>query len=376
MDKKEIRLGRRDFLRLSARAMGGLLTLPILQACKRLGWIEDNENPTILPTRHVLTTATPVITIAPQISPTVTTGVARIALVRTRDRRQGVARAISLLKDISVNGKRILLKPNFNSADPPPASTHPDTLRTLIESLQGMGASAITVADRSGMGDTRRVMKNLGIDAMSKELGFELLILNELTDEKDWTLVRTAGDHWQNGFPVARRVLESDAVVQTCCLKPHRFGGHFTLSLKNSVGLVGKYMGSAGYNYMIELHNSSYQRSMIAEINAVYNPDLIVLDGVEAFIDDGPERGTKVWGEVILAGTDRVAIDAVGLAVLRSLGYKGVAASGPLFAQEQIARAVELGLGIDRADKIEFVTDDSESATFTSQIRERMLQSG
>jgi len=97
---------------------------------------------------------------------------------------------------------------------------------------------------------------------------------------------------------------------------------------------------------------------------------------VQAFIDDGPERGTKVWGEVILAGTDRVAIDAVGLAVLRSLGYKGVAASGPLFAQEQIARAVELGLGIDRADKIEFVTDDSESDAFASQIRERMLQSG
>ena len=34
---------------------------------------------------------------------------------------------------------------------------------------------------------------------------------------------------------------------------------------------------------------------------------------VEAFIDEGPDTGTKAWGEVILAGTDRVAIDAVGL---------------------------------------------------------------
>ena len=378
MEKRadEIRLGRRDFLRLSVRAVATLLTMPVLQACKRLGWIDESGNPTSSASQDVHSTATPVVTLPPQVSPTVAAGVARIALVRTRDRRQGVQRAISLLGNIPLNGKHILLKPNFNSADPPPASTHPDTLRTLIESLQGMGASGITVADRSGMGDTRRVLKNLGIDAMSKDLGFELLILNELTDEKDWTLVRTDGDHWQNGFPVARRLLESGAVVQTCCLKPHRFGGHFTLSLKNSVGLVGKYRGRSGYNYMSELHGSYQQLSMIAEINAVYNPALVVLDGVEAFIDDGPERGTKVWGDVILAGTDRVAIDAVGLAILRILGYNGIASQGPIFVQEQIRRAVELGLGIDGADKIEFVTDDSESSSYASQLRERMLQSG
>jgi uncharacterized protein (DUF362 family) len=135
-------------------------------------------------------------------------------------------------------------------------------------------------------------------------------------------------------------------------------------------------MGRSGYNYMSELHGSSHQRSMIAEINAVYNPALVVLDGVEAFIDDGPERGTKVWGDVILAGTDRVAIDAVGLAILRILGYNGIASQGPIFVQEQIRRAVELGLGIDGADKIEFVTDDSESSSYASQLRERMLQSG
>jgi uncharacterized protein (DUF362 family) len=378
MEKRtdEIPLGRRDFLRLSVRAVATLLTMPVLQACKRLGWIDESGNPTSSASQDVHSTATPVATRPPQVSPTVAAGVACIALVRTRDRRQGVQRAISLLGNIPVNGKHILLKPNFNSADPPPASTHPDTLRTLIESLQAISVSAITVADRSGMGDSRQVMKNLGIDAMSKDLGFELLILNELTDENDWTLVRTDGDHWQNGFPVARRLLESEAVVQTCCLKPHRFGGYFTLSLKNSVGLVGKYMGRSGYNYMSELHSSSYQRSMIAEINSVYNPALVVLDGVEAFIDDGPERGTKVWGDVILAGTDRVAIDAVGLAILRALGYRGIASQGPIFVQEQIRRAVELGLGIDGTDKIEFVTDDSESSSYASQIRERMLQSG
>jgi uncharacterized protein (DUF362 family) len=171
-------------------------------------------------------------------------------------------------------------------------------------------------------------------------------------------------------------VLAAGAIVNTCCLKPHRFGGHFTLSLKNSVGMVGKHMGRGGYNYMSELHNSTHQRLMIAEINAVYQPALVVLDGVEAFIDDGPERGTRVWGDVILAGSDRVAIDAAGLALLRSLGYHGVAAEGPLFAQEQIARAAALGLGIDSPEKITFLTDDAESEAYATRIQAEMIASG
>jgi uncharacterized protein (DUF362 family) len=219
-------------------------------------------------------------------------------------------------------------------------------------------------------------MEKLGVFGLAEKLGFDTLIFDELTENEDWILVRTEGDHWENGFPIPRRLLEAEAVVQTCCLKPHRFGGQFTLSLKNSVGLVGKHMGRGGYNYMNELHGSSFQRLMIAEINAVYDPALIVLDGVEAFTDNGPEQGTKVWGEVILAGTDRVAIDAAGLAILRSLGYSGVAARGSIFAQEQIARAVELGLGVNSVEKINFLTDDSESKAYADQIRAQMLQSG
>jgi len=375
---KETRLERRDFLLWSARAVGGLLFTPLIQACQRLSLIEPTTSPThsSIPTIEPSNTPTSAVTVSPQISPTVVADMARVAFVRTRDRVQGIQRALSLLDQNPVAGKHILLKPNFNSDDPAPASTHPDTFQTLIESLHQMGASGITVADRSGMGDTRRVMKNLGVFDLANKLGFDTMVFDELTTNEDWRLLKIDGDHWENGFPVPHRLLEADAIVQTCCLKPHRFGGHFTLSLKNSVGMVGKHMGRGGYNYMTELHTSPYQRSMIAEINAVYDPALIVLDGVEAFIDKGPDTGTIAWGEVILVGTDRVAIDAVGLALLRYLGYNGVAAEGPIFAQEQIARAVELGLGIDSVEKIEFMTDDAESAAYVHQIRQLMLASG
>jgi uncharacterized protein (DUF362 family) len=95
-----------------------------------------------------------------------------------------------------------------------------------------------------------------------------------------------------------------------------------------------------GYNYMTELHNSAHQRSMIAEINAAYAPALIVLDGVEAFTSGGPEAGTKVQAGVVLAASDRVALDAVGVAILRHLGTTANVSHGRVFEQDLIARAV------------------------------------
>jgi len=109
---------------------------------------------------------------------------------------------------------------------------------------------------------------------------------------------------------------------------------------------------------------------MIAEINTAYRPDLIVLDGVEALVEGGPARGKRVNAQVIMAGTDRVAIDAVGVAILRRFGTTPAVSRGGIFCQEQIARAVELGLGICGPEEIELITDDPASAAYAEEIVE------
>ncbi len=298
----------------------------------------------------------------------------QVALVKTRDRAGGVKKAIDLLERNLVKGKHLFLKPNFNSADPAPGSTHADTLSALVHALQQMGAEQITLGDRSGMGDTRRVMEQKDIFRMSQELDFETIVFDELDDE-DWVLHQAPDSHWPQGFAIAVPVLAADGVVQTCCLKTHRYGGHFTMSLKNSVGLAAKHVPGQSYNYMTELHNSPDQRRMIAEINTAYQPDLIVLDGVEAFVDGGPARGTLVEPEVILAGTDRIAIDAIGVAILRHFGTTPAVSDGPVFQQAQLARAVELGLGVGGPDQIELVTGDSESTAYARVIRQILHES-
>ena len=299
---------------------------------------------------------------------------AEVALVKTRDRVAGVNRALDLLDLGPLHGKRLFLKPNFNSADPPPGSSHNHALGTLVRRLQALGADRITVGDRSGMGDTRNVMQRKGIFRLAEELGFDTLVLDEL-DAAGWERMQVPGSHWRKGFAVARPALEADGIVQTCCLKTHRYGGHFTCSLKNSVGLVAKQVPGDGYNYMSELHSSPHQRLMIAEINAAYQPDLVLLDGVEAFVDGGPAHGTLVEPQVILASRDRVAIDAVGVAILRQFGTTPAVSQGPIFQLEQISRAAALGLGVTGADEIELVTGDAESAAYAAAIH-RILTRG
>ncbi len=281
----------------------------------------------------------------------------RLAFVKTRDRAEGVRQALRLLDLNPVQGKQVLLKPNFNSSDPAPASTHPATLRVLAEELWSMGARSITVADRSGQGNTRRVMATLGIPKLAEELELEMLPFDLLWEKEDWVRIRPPDSHWKRGFQFPRVCLEAEATVQTCCLKTHRFGGHFTLSLKNSVGMVPVSDLDTGHVYMDELHGSGYQRHMIAEINTAYTPALVVMDGVEAFIAGGPDKG----------------IDAVGVALLRHLGCGAVGCLGPIFQQDQIARAVELGLGVDTPQKIQFITGDPDSERYAAQIRDILL---
>jgi uncharacterized protein (DUF362 family) len=299
----------------------------------------------------------------------------KISLVRTDNRIEGVSRAIKLLNLNPVQGKKVVLKPNFNTDDPAPGSTHIDTLRSLILNLKEMGAAGITLAERCGPSDTTRaVMEKKGIFTLADEIGFDIVNLHEMGPE-GWTLVRPEDSHWKDGFlfPVIYR--EAESIVQTCCLKTHQFGGHFTLSLKCSVGMVPGGLHSPGkYPYMNELHSSPYQRQMIAEINTAYSPDLIVMDGVEAFVDGGPHIGTRVNANVMLTGTDRVAIDAVGVAILRLLGTTPEVSRGPVFSQDQIARAVELGLGVGSPEQIEIVTDEDKSVEFAARVKEVLLK--
>ena len=281
----------------------------------------------------------------------------RVIFFQTEDRKQGVKTILKALKDNPIKGKKVLIKPNFNTADPTPGSTHNETLVALVEEVWKMGAKSVSVGDRS-FPPTREVMEKKGILPLLEKLEVKIAGFDDLP-EKDWVEFKPKDSHWPDGFRIARPVLESEYLISTGCLKTHQYGGVFTLSLKLHVGVVPT--SRQGFDYMRQLHGSPHQRKMIAEINEPFKPQLVILDGIEAFVDGGPATGKRARGEVFLASTDRVAIDAVGVAILKLLGSNESIMRPKIFEQEQIARAVELGLGAASPAEIEVAAADENS---------------
>ena len=235
-----------------------------------------------------------------------------VALIRTGDRKRGVARAMNLLNPTGISGKRVVIKPNFNTADPSPAGTHNDTLAQLVRELQERDAREISLGESSGPPNTAGVMADKGIPDMASDMGFGVVNYDEIP-ESDWMQFKPTGTHWTEGYALPRHAAEAEYMVSTCCLKTHGYGGVFTMSLKLAVGLTPKPIRRG-------MHRSPDMRRMIAELNQGYKPQLIVMDGVDTFVDGGPSNGELKTGNVVIAGTDRVAVDAVGVAVLKELG--------------------------------------------------------
>lgn len=289
-------------------------------------------------------------------------GMSKVALVKTSDRSIGVRECMNLLDLTPMSGRDVMLKPNFNTADPCPGSTHNVTLTQLVKEIQKRGAKQITVGERSGPPDTEEVLLKKDIFQLSRDLGFKILNFEKIPEE-DWVHFDPDGNHWENGFYVPRSAAEAEYFVSTCCLKTHQYGGIFTMSLKLAVGLTPKRL-------MRELHSkrTTDMRKMIAEINLGYSPDLIVMDGVQAFVDGGPMTGTEKEANVFLASSDRVALDSAGVAVLKDLGSNKAITDTKILEQEQIKRAVELKLGIGDPERIQFITSDRPSRLYADKL--------
>jgi len=286
----------------------------------------------------------------------------KVVIAVDPDRGRATRKVVERFGVPELRGKSVLVKPNFNTGDTPPGSTHNDSIRAIMKIVREHGAGRIVLGERSGPAKTSTVFREKGIFDMAAELGFECLLFDEMPKDR-WVKVDPPGSHWRNGFLFAKPVLEADAVIGLCCLKTHQYGGHFTMSLKLATGMVHR-------RNMRELHTSVFnQRKMIAEMNHAYTPSLVVMDGVEAFYKGGPMTGAVWRADLTFAAADRVALDAAGVAALKTHGSTGKIMDRPIFEQDQIKRAVELGLGASGPSDIELISADEQSAGVVEKVR-------
>jgi len=249
------------------------------------------------------------------------------------DLRRNIGRAVAAIggfQRLVQPGDTILVKPNFNTADPPPAASDPQFVKAVIELLYEHGAGKVVLGESSMISlSTREVLQQTGMLQAAEEAGAEVVIF----DEGTWVPVTTGGRYLKR-VALAKAGLEAEKIVYVCCLKTHRYAD-FTLSLKLAMGFVRR-------RDRVPMHLWRLSEKL-AELNLAIAPDLIILDGRCCFIAGGPSAGELREPNLILASGDRIALDVEALKVIQS--YPGHDLSKGPWELTMIRRAVELGLG-------------------------------
>ena len=226
------------------------------------------------------------------------------------DLKGALVKAVSLLgglEKVIARGDKVLVKPNFNSPDPPPMSTDIAFLRSVTELLLEAGAR-VTIGESAGgiWRPTRNVFQKLGAYELAKSLGVELVAFEE--DKKGWVKVEIDGDYLQS-VTMPRLAYEADKLVYLPCMKTH-FRGRYSGSMKLAMGFM-----HPGERRRMHL---SHLEGKIAEISLCWQPDLIIMDGRKALVTGGPTAGQVVKPGIILASGDLVATDVEAVRIIMS----------------------------------------------------------
>lgn len=258
------------------------------------------------------------------------------------DLKESIKRSISLIGGIGKlvrNGDTILLKPNYNTADPFPGSSDPDFIKAVIELLYEAGAEKVIVGERSAYLDTRKVLERAGIVEACEEVGAEIRVFGRngwrvIFDRRGWRRVKVPGGLYLRTVSIAKETFEIKKIVYVPLIKTHHLA-EFTGSIKLSMGLVKPLFDQIGFHIR-------HLRQKLAELCLVVKPDLIIMDTRKVFITGGPAKGELRTPNLVMASGNQVAIDVEGVKILQ--GYKGNSLEGKnVWGLIQIKHAVELG---------------------------------
>jgi uncharacterized protein (DUF362 family) len=258
--------------------------------------------------------------------------------------RESIELSVSLIGGIQKlvkKGDTVLLKPNYNTADPFPGSSDPMFIKAIIEMLYEAGAAKVILAERTAFLHSRRVLEQAGIVKVAEEAGAEVRVFGKdgwatLFDFKGWRRVKVPNGQFLRKVSLAREAFDVDKIVYAPLIKMHH-AAEFTGAIKLSMGFVKPFFDQMTFH-------SKHLCEKLAELQLVLKPDLIIMDARRVFITGGPAKGEMREPNLILASGNQIAIDVEGVKILQ--GYAGNKLEGKsVWALMQIKHAVELGMG-------------------------------
>jgi uncharacterized protein (DUF362 family) len=326
---------------------------------------------------------------------------ADVGIARGSNMEEAVRRAVNLAggMDFIKEGQTVLIKPNVTGALKSPTTTNPEVLYAVIKVAAERGPKRIIVADRSfsplfdvKTPKTIDVMKRVGhLDAVHQAISDvkapvvavgledaaeELERLGRPKGTEHWRRIKPElASNWPNGFEMAELLFAVDHVINVPVVKTH-FQAWFTMSMKAFVGMSHhrsrrEFHATFSNNDLMDQKRLKSKRrrgikedpeaearevyplvARIAELNLGITPALNILDGSKSFVFGGPSNGDTAEPKLIIASRDRIAADATGVAVLKSIGTEDRLQNRSVWDTPFLKHGIKIGLGIDSVQKL------------------------
>ena len=250
-----------------------------------------------------------------------------LAVKKACDLIGGIERVVS-------KGATVLIKPCMVKASLPEEGvcTHPEVLRAVIRLAKKCEAKVLVGESHAGIEDSQSVYETCGVAKVCREEKVQIVNFNEA--------------YIVEGVPIAKYVKDVDCFITVPKFKTH--------GLTLLTGAVKSIFGVVPGLHKIEYHKKYLKKEEFAkalvDIFSYAKPHLSLVDGIVAMEGAGPTTGSLRNSNLIIAGKDAVAVDAVLSELMGVESFKVLTTKN----------AHERGLGSGKIEEIEIVGEKLE----------------
>jgi uncharacterized protein (DUF362 family) len=233
-----------------------------------------------------------------------------MSVVRGADRVQTVDKAIELLGGIErfvKPGETVVIKPNIAFASPPMlgATARPELVAEVVRLCLARGRAKKVLVTDNPINDPTSCFMLSGIGKAVSAAGAEVV----LPKENLFRHTTLRGGELIKDWPVFYGPFaKADKLIGIAPVKDHHRSGA-SMSMKNWYGLLGG------------RRNIFHQdiNTIIAELSMMVRPTLVILDGTEVMMTNGPTGGSVSdlrRANTLIASCDMVAADSYACGLL------------------------------------------------------------
>lgn len=230
----------------------------------------------------------------------------RVAIVKGERSVKTVHKAIELIGDLSyLSGKPLLIKVNLISTRDwrTGATTDPIVVEALIQKLKKIENEIYVVESNATMTNADKAVIATGIRDVCEKYKVPFINLSKTKDKVEIKL---------NKYETLRKITLPEIVLKGNIVSAAKLKTHtstkVTLGLKNMFGLIPE-------KYKVKYHFKDIEK-VVVDIVSIVKPALTVIDGFVAMEGRGPVNGRPVPMNLIIAGKDPIATDAVAARIM------------------------------------------------------------